>query len=37
MFKTYKTSTASRFDEPTKVLLYSHHGFGKTYQCRHYA
>ena len=23
-------------DGPTKVLLYSHHGYGKTYQCRHY-
>lgn len=21
---------------PTKVLLYSHHGYGKTYQCRNY-
>jgi hypothetical protein len=23
-------------DGPTKVLLYTHHGFGKTYQCRYY-
>lgn len=37
MFRTYRTSTVASFDEPTKVLLYAHHGFGKTYQCRHYA
>ena len=23
-------------DSPSKTLLYSHHGFGKTYQARHY-
>lgn len=35
MFKTMKTSDASR-NEPSKVLLYAHHGYGKTYQCRFY-
>lgn len=35
MFKTMKTSAIAH-DGPTKVLLYAHHGFGKTYQCRYY-
>lgn len=35
MFKVMKTSDAAH-DGPTKVLLYAHHGFGKTYQCRFY-
>lgn len=35
MFKVMKTS-ALQTDGPTKVLLYAHHGFGKTYQCRYY-
>lgn len=35
MFKTMKTSAISQ-DGPTKVLLYAHHGFGKTFQCRYY-
>jgi len=30
-------STSSLVQGPTKTLLYSHHGFGKTYQCRFYA
>ena len=34
-FKVMKTSDDAS-DGPTKVLLYSHHGFGKTYQCRFY-
>lgn len=35
MFKPKSTSDA-KVDGPTKVLLYSHHGFGKTYQTRFY-
>jgi len=35
MFKVYKTSDL-KVDGSTKVLLYAHHGFGKTYQCRNY-
>ena len=35
MFKTMSTSSIAH-DGPTKVLLYSHHGYGKTYQCRFY-
>lgn len=35
MFNVMRTSELSA-DGPTKVLLYSHHGFGKTYQCRYY-
>lgn len=35
MFQAKKTS-ALRKDGPTKVLLYAHHGYGKTFQCRHY-
>jgi hypothetical protein len=35
MFKTMNTSSIAH-DGPTKVLLYAHHGFGKTYQCRYY-
>jgi hypothetical protein len=35
MFKTMNTSDITH-DGPTKVLLYAHHGFGKTYQCRYY-
>ena len=35
MFKAMKTSAIAH-DGPTKVLLYAHHGFGKTYQCRYY-
>lgn len=35
MFKTMSTSDVAR-DEPTKTLLYAHHGYGKTYQCRYY-
>lgn len=35
MFKAMSTSAITH-DGPTKVLLYSHHGFGKTYQCRFY-
>jgi hypothetical protein len=34
MFKTMKASDAS--GEAHKTLLYAHHGFGKTYQFRHY-
>ena len=33
MFNTYKTGSLKK-DSPTKTLLYAHHGFGKTYQCR---
>ncbi|NDD53857.1 hypothetical protein EBZ39_08250 [bacterium] len=35
MFKVMKTSDIMT-EGPTKVLLYAHHGFGKTYQCRYY-
>ena len=35
MFSVMKTSDIAA-SGPTKVLLYSHHGFGKTYQCRFY-
>ena len=35
MFNFPKTSSITK-DGPTKVLLYAHHGFGKTYQCRYY-
>lgn len=35
MFNFQNTSTLMA-DGPTKVLLYGHHGYGKTYQCRHY-
>ena len=35
MFKFPKTSSITK-DGPTKVLLYAHHGYGKTYQCRFY-
>lgn len=31
-----KSTASIALDEPTKTLLYTHHGFGKTYQCRHY-
>lgn len=34
-FKVMKTSEAAA-EGPTKVLLYAHHGYGKTYQCRYY-
>lgn len=30
-------STSSLTHGPTKTLFYSHHGYGKTYQCRFYA
>lgn len=35
MFKAMSTSDIQQ-DGPTKVLLYAHHGFGKTFQCRFY-
>lgn len=35
MFKTFSTKDIMQ-DGPTKVLLYAHHGFGKTFQCRYY-
>jgi hypothetical protein len=35
MFNFPKTSSITK-DGPTKVLLYAHHGYGKTYQCRYY-
>ena len=35
MFKFPSTSSITK-DGPTKVLLYAHHGYGKTYQCRYY-
>ena len=35
MFKTFSTKDIQK-DGPTKTLLYAHHGFGKTYQCRFY-
>ncbi|NCW67097.1 MAG: hypothetical protein EBV86_00805 [Marivivens sp.] len=35
MFNFPKTSSITK-DGPTKVLLYAHHGYGKTYQCRFY-
>lgn len=35
MFQVMNTSELAT-DGPTKVLLYSHHGFGKTFQCRYY-
>jgi|TARA_R110001592_G_scaffold180768_1_gene423285 hypothetical protein len=35
MFNVMKTSDIQK-NGPTKVLLYAHHGFGKTYQCRFY-
>ncbi len=31
-----KSTSDIAMNEPTKVLLYTHHGFGKTYQCRNY-
>lgn len=34
MFKVQ--STKDLVEGPHKVLLYAHHGFGKTYQCRYY-
>jgi hypothetical protein len=34
-FKVMKTSNVSK-ETTTKVLLYAHHGFGKTFQCRFY-
>jgi hypothetical protein len=34
-FKVMKTSNVSK-ETTTKVMLYAHHGFGKTYQCRFY-
>ena len=33
--KLQKTSALTK-GGPTKVLLYAHHGWGKTYQCRYY-
>lgn len=36
MFKVQRTSSLAGGDAGTKVLLYAHHGFGKTYQCRFY-
>lgn len=35
MFIPKSTKTIAS-DEPTKTLLYAHHGFGKTYQCGNY-
>ena len=35
MLKVQKTSDITEHGAH-KVLLYAHHGFGKTYQCRHY-
>jgi len=35
MLKVRKTSEIAK-KGPHKVLLYAHHGFGKTYQCRNY-
>ena len=35
MFKVMSTADLQQ-SGPTKVLLYAHHGWGKTYQCRHY-
>jgi hypothetical protein len=35
MFKTMKTSDLQK-GGPTKTLLYSHHGYGKTHQCRNF-
>lgn len=35
VFRPKSTSDIST-NEPTKTLLYTHHGFGKTYQCRNY-
>ena len=35
MFKIQNTSSLTS-DGPIKVLLYAHHGFGKTYQCRNF-
>jgi len=35
MFKTQTTSDIAQ-SGPTKVLLYAHHGFGKTFQTRYY-
>ena len=32
-----KTTADLQKSAPTKVLLYAHHGYGKTYQCRYYA
>lgn len=29
-------TSALQTDGPSKVLLYAHHGFGKTFQCRYY-
>lgn len=34
-FKPMRTAALAETG-PTKVLLYAHHGFGKTYQCRFY-
>lgn len=36
MFKPMSTTEALSASEPHKVLLYAHHGFGKTYQCRYF-
>jgi len=35
MFKTMNTASLQK-DGPIKVLLYAHHGYGKTYQCRNF-
>ena len=35
MFKTMSTKDIQK-DGPAKVLLYAHHGWGKTYQCRYF-
>ena len=35
MFNVMKTSDIQK-GGATKVLLYAHHGYGKTYQCRFY-
>lgn len=35
VFSVKSTSDLSK-SGPTKVLLYAHHGWGKTFQCRHY-
>ena len=35
MFKVMSTKDVAK-NEPSKTLLYAHHGFGKTYQCRNY-
>lgn len=35
MFKVHNTARLSE-TEPFNLLLYTHHGWGKTYQCRHF-